>query len=113
MPGLEMPFRRRQTLSRRAANAAIHRIAAGARAIADVTHDAIITISGAGTITSANPAAERLYGWRAEELVGRHWMTLRPTDESVDARDLFHEATELMLDSGTAADSTFQHRDGW
>ena len=70
MPGLEMPFRRRQTLSRRAANAAIHRIAAGARAIADVTHDAIITISGAGTITSANPAAERLYGWRAEELVG-------------------------------------------
>ena len=112
MPGLEMPFRRRQTLSRRAANAAIHRIAAGARAIADVTHDAIITISGAGTITSANPAAERLYGWRAEELVGRNWMTLRPNDESVDARELFHEATELMLDSGTAADSTFQHRDG-
>ena len=102
----------KHNLGRRAANRALRDLQAGARTILDATHDAIVTIDGSGVVTSANPAAERLYGWLSDELVGRPWMTLRPRDESVDARELFLQAAELMLDSGTAADSTFQHRDG-
>jgi diguanylate cyclase (GGDEF)-like protein/PAS domain S-box-containing protein len=102
----------KKTLSRRAANKALRDLQAGARTILDATHDAIVMVDASGTVTSANPAAERLYGWRADELVGRPWMTLRPRDESVDARELFLQTADLMLDSGTPADSTFQHRDG-
>ena len=41
-------------------------------AVVQSTDDAVITTTPDGTITSWNPGAERLYGWRAEEVVGRH-----------------------------------------
>lgn len=42
--------------------------------------DAIITKDLKGIITSVNPAAERLFGYRAAELVGQSVMTLFPPD---------------------------------
>ncbi len=41
-------------------------------AVVQTTDDAVVTTTTDGTITSWNPGAERLYGWTAGEVVGRH-----------------------------------------
>ncbi|MGY1607646.1 putative bifunctional diguanylate cyclase/phosphodiesterase [Geodermatophilus sp. SYSU D00700] len=41
-------------------------------AVVQTTDDAVVTTTTDGTITSWNPGAERLYGWSAAEIVGRH-----------------------------------------
>ncbi len=41
-------------------------------AVVQSTDDAVLTATPDGMITSWNPGAERLYGWAAAEIVGRH-----------------------------------------
>ena len=48
------------------------------RAIVETAVDAIITISAAGRVGSFNPAAERIFGYRAEEVIGRNVSMLMP-----------------------------------
>ncbi|MCC6889455.1 MAG: PAS domain S-box protein [Hyphomicrobiales bacterium] len=48
------------------------------RAILDNAVDGIITINDQGTIESINPAAQRLFGYRADELVGANVELLMP-----------------------------------
>jgi PAS domain S-box-containing protein len=48
--------------------------------IVDASADAVVGKSVEGAITSWNPAAERLYGYRPEEIVGRHVNVLVPAD---------------------------------
>lgn len=48
------------------------------RAIVDTAVDAIITIDDHGRIDSVNPAAQRLFGYSAGELVGRNIRILMP-----------------------------------
>lgn len=48
------------------------------RAILDTAVDGIITISEAGLIESFNRAAERMFGWTAEEVIGRGLELLMP-----------------------------------
>ncbi len=48
------------------------------RAITDTAVDGIITINGRGIVQSFNGAAERLLGWRAEEVIGRNVSMLMP-----------------------------------
>jgi PAS domain S-box-containing protein len=50
-------------------------------AIVESTDEAIIGKTLDGTITSWNPAAERIYGYRADEIVGRSIHLLMPPDE--------------------------------
>jgi diguanylate cyclase (GGDEF)-like protein/PAS domain S-box-containing protein len=48
------------------------------RSIVETAVDGIITIDGAGLIRSFNPAAERIFGLRAAEVVGREVTVLMP-----------------------------------
>ncbi|PRY42149.1 diguanylate cyclase/phosphodiesterase with PAS/PAC sensor(s) [Geodermatophilus tzadiensis] len=51
-------------------------------AVVQCTDDAVATLSPDGLITSWNPGAERLYGWSAGEVVGRHMSVLTAEEES-------------------------------
>jgi diguanylate cyclase (GGDEF)-like protein/PAS domain S-box-containing protein len=64
----------RDTTPRREAEREL-RLLAG---IIAATTDAVLTKRLDGTITTWNPAAERLYGWRAEEVIGRSIEVLVP-----------------------------------
>jgi PAS domain S-box-containing protein len=48
------------------------------RAIVDAAVDGIITINAQGIIQSLNPAAERIFGYPAAELIGRNVNVLQP-----------------------------------
>ena len=48
------------------------------RAVADAAAEAIITINAESTILLANPAAETIFGYSTEELVGRQLTMLMP-----------------------------------
>ncbi|HSD26523.1 MAG TPA: PAS domain S-box protein, partial [Vicinamibacteria bacterium] len=48
------------------------------RAVFDTVVDGIITINESGTMESVNPAAERLFGYSAAELLGRNVSMLMP-----------------------------------
>jgi PAS domain S-box-containing protein len=48
------------------------------RAVAEAAPDAIITIDSASTILIVNPAAERIFGYSTEELIGQPLTTLMP-----------------------------------
>ena len=65
------------TESRRGA-AALRESEARLRAILNTVVDAIITIDRDGTITGVNPATERMFGYSADEMVGRNVSLLMP-----------------------------------
>jgi diguanylate cyclase (GGDEF)-like protein/PAS domain S-box-containing protein/putative nucleotidyltransferase with HDIG domain len=48
------------------------------RSIVETAVDAIITIDGGGLVRSFNPAAERIFGWPADEVIGRNVSLLMP-----------------------------------
>jgi PAS domain S-box-containing protein len=51
---------------------------ARSRIVVETVADAIITIDAASTIMFVNPAAERIFGYAAEELLGAHMTMLMP-----------------------------------
>ncbi|MRT22054.1 PAS domain S-box protein [Comamonas sp. CAH-2] len=62
--------------------AQIRRSEARLRAVVDTAVDGIIMIEGDGRICAFNPAAERLLGWSAAEVLGRNVsMLMPPTDQ--------------------------------
>ncbi len=53
------------------------------RTVLDTIADAVITINEKGEIESFNPAAELIFGYQAEEIVGENVSMLLPEDERV------------------------------
>ena len=49
-------------------------------AVLDATTDAVFGVDGAGTVTSWNRSAERIFGWADAEVVGRPAAALFPVD---------------------------------
>jgi PAS domain S-box-containing protein len=78
------------------------------------SHDAVYSKDLQGVVTTWNPAAERLYGYSAEEAVGRHVSFLMPDELKHEAEEILgrvrlgehletHETRRLRKD-GTAVD---------
>jgi diguanylate cyclase (GGDEF)-like protein/PAS domain S-box-containing protein len=82
------------------------------RAIVESAGDAIITTDEAAVLTSFNPAAERLFGWTADEVCGRSLGLLLQTGEQRRLRTIIGE----QLGGGTHVELSLEvggrHRDG-
>jgi PAS domain S-box-containing protein len=62
------------------------------RSIVEQAKDIIFTLDLEGTITSLNPAFERVLGWSVEEWLGRSYLDLVWPDERHRAQELFTHA---------------------
>jgi PAS domain S-box-containing protein len=67
------------TLERR--QAALEASEARFRAVVETAADGIVTIDAHGIVQSVNPEAERLFGYRNDELVGHNVKTLMPSPD--------------------------------
>lgn len=65
------------------------------------SHDAILTKDLDGTVWSWNPAAEQLYGWTAEEIVGRKVHLIAPPER--------HEEIDQILAALRAGETVERH----
>jgi PAS domain S-box-containing protein len=77
---------------------ALHRLSAFQRAILDNVAYGIISTTPEGLVTSINPAAERLLGYSAEEIIGKYTPALWHDPEEIvwRARELSRESGETI-----------------
>jgi PAS domain S-box-containing protein len=84
------------------------------QAIADTLVDAFITIDGRGTIASVNRAAEQMFGYGADEMVGRNVSMLMP-EATARAHDDYiarYEATGRKRIIGATRPEKARRKDG-
>jgi PAS domain S-box-containing protein len=93
------------TALRQAASAA-----AQSAAIVQSLNDAVIGQSLERVITSWNPAAERLFGYRSAETVGRHIDLLIPPEQQVREKETF--AAIVRGEQAEPRESTMMRKDG-
>jgi PAS domain S-box-containing protein len=89
---------------------AVHARAGEIASLVDATADAVIGTTPTGVITSWNPGAEQIYGWKASEIVGRPLaLVVPPATRDEVARSM------RRLGQGTTAirhQASGLHRDG-
>ena len=102
-------FRHRASVERAAAIEARHRTEAWASAILEYSQDAVIATDAQRHITTFNPAAERTFGYRADEIIGSPIELLLPeasvelrvgadTHEHVEVRARRKDASEFVAE---------------
>lgn len=84
------------------------------RAVVDHVLDGIITINEDGVMESVNPAAQRIFGYSAEEMVGRHFTSLVPEADRSEYEDYLkkHLRVSKGRPIGFGLEITGQRRDG-
>jgi diguanylate cyclase (GGDEF)-like protein/PAS domain S-box-containing protein len=114
---LVAPLVRRMAISEqetRDANARLVESETRVRTIFDSVDDGIIVINSAGVIESFNPGAERIFGYRADEVIGRNVSILMPEAE----RRAHDRHIQRYLETGNATiigigrEVTGQRKDG-
>lgn len=81
----------RETTARREMEEALRRTNALLQAVVAASPVAIVVLDAAARIEAWNPAAERMFGWRAEEVLGRADPTVRE-DGAQASREIFERA---------------------
>ncbi len=84
------------------------------RAIFRTIVDAIVVIDGEGRILDFNPAAERIFGYAAEEVIGQNVRSLMPEPDSSQhdqyLKNYFQTGQPRII--GTGREVTGLHKDG-
>src|SRR5690606_13433381 len=66
-------------------------------AIVRSSHDAIVSNHLDGTITTWNTAAERIFGYQANEIIGKSVLTLFPSDRVQEEEKILAQITKGEL----------------
>lgn len=84
------------------------------KATLDTAVDGIITIDSKGLIQAFNPAAERLFGWHSDEVIGRNINMLMPEPDRSNHDGYLekHVTTGLSNVTGTSREVMGEHRTG-
>jgi two-component system, LuxR family, sensor kinase FixL len=90
--------------ARREAYEALRKSEAKMRGVLDTSMDGIVTMDDRGVIEEFNAAAERTFGFRAEDVVGQHVSTLLPEsyhwEYGVHLGELLRESEGRLIRSG-------------
>lgn len=78
-------------------------------AVAATSGDAILSVSTDGTVLSWNPAAEDMFGYTQEEMIGRSKLTLAPPDRH---HELETERIRALQGDSFSFETLRRHRDG-
>jgi PAS domain S-box-containing protein len=83
------------------------------RALLTTTVDGVVTVGDNGTILEFNASAERIYGWKRDEIVGQHIRVLIGNEEASSQVGLLRtlETGEITA-SAQSADVTGRRKDG-
>ncbi|HET9984732.1 MAG TPA: PAS domain S-box protein [Longimicrobiales bacterium] len=99
----------RETTERRATEEALRRTNTLLQAVVAASPAAIVVVDAEGRIEAWNPAAERILGWSAAEVIGRPDPTV-PAERAQEYREAFDRA--LAGGVGPAVESVRVRRDG-
>jgi PAS domain S-box-containing protein len=84
-------------IDRSRAAQALEKSEASTRALLQNMLTGVITANERGVIETLNPAAERTFGWTAQELVGRQLASLLPAADNMGSRAFLSEAREKAM----------------
>ncbi len=101
-------------LEHRKHEAALERSEAYSRAIVATAAEGVLTVDASGRIESFNQAAEKMFGYRADEVIGEDVHVLIPErhrNTHVGYVDRFFKTGEASI-IGTGREVTAQHKDG-